>query len=256
MVKGMLAHPLTRGLRMDDPRTTERRRQIIGQKVFLRRIYEDWYAGIVSSLPAEEGPVLEIGSGAGFLKDVIPEAITSEVFHCSHVSVVMDGCQIPVAEGVLRAIVMIDVLHHLSKPRSFFKEATRCIRPGGVLVMVEPWVTSWSRLVYRRLHHEPFRPDAEDWEFSQEGVLSGANIALPWILFQRDRAQFVSEFPQWQIRTLKLMMPFRYIVSGGVSLRSLQPGWSYVFWRNLEQTLRPFMPRLAMFAQIVLQKIR
>lgn len=254
MVRGILAHPLTQGLRMDDPRTTERRRQIIGQKVFLRRIYEDWYAGIVSSLPAEEGPVLEIGSGGGFLKDVIPKAITSEVFYCSHVNVVMDGCQIPFAEDALQAIVMIDVLHHLSKPRSFFREATRCIRPGGVLAMVEPWVTPWSRWVYRRLHHEPFRPDAEDWEFFQEGVISGANIALPWILFQRDRAQFVSEFPQWQIRALKLMMPFRYIASGGVSLRSLQPGWAYPLWSRFEQLLRPFMPTLAMFAQIVLQK--
>ena len=122
--------------------------------------------------------------------------------------------------------------------------------------MVEPWVTPWSRWVYRRLHHEPFRPDEGDWEFSQEGVLSGANIALPWILFQRDRAQFVLEFPPWQIRALKLMMPFRYIVSGGVSLRSLQPGWSYALWCHLEQMLRPFMPKLAMFAQIVLQKTR
>lgn len=255
MVKGMLAHPLTRGLKVDDPRTTEVRRQIIRQKVFLRKIYEEWYAAIASSLPVEKGAILEIGSGAGFLKDILPDVITSEVFYCPHVSMVMDGCQMPFTEGALRAIVMIDVLHHLARPRSFFREATRCIESGGVLVMVEPWVTPWSRWVYKRFHDEPFGPEAAKWEFSSKGPLSGANSALPWIVFRRDWAQFESEFPQWQIRALRLMMPFRYIVSGGVSLRSLQPGWSYVLWSALEYTLKPFMPKLGMFAHIVLQKI-
>lgn len=255
MLKEMLAHPLTRGLEIDDSRTTQLRRQIIQQKVFLKRMYEEWYADIGSALPPEKGLVIEIGSGAGFLKDAIPDVITSELFLCSNVSIVLDGCQMPFADGTLRGIVMTDVFHHLPQPRCFFREATRCVRPGGVLVMIEPWVTPWSRLVYENLHHEPFRPDAQEWEFPRTGPLSGANSALPWIIFQRDRKQFESEFPQWRIRTVKFMMPFRYIVSGGVSLRSLMPGWSYGVWRTLEHTLRPLMPRLAMFAQIVLQRV-
>jgi SAM-dependent methyltransferase len=255
MVKGMLAHPLTQGLKVDDPLTTETRRQIIRRKVFLTKIYKEWYAAITSSLPVGTGAILEIGSGAGFLKDTLPEVVTSEVFYCPHVDIVMDGCQMPFMEGALRAIVMIDVLHHLPRPRFFFKEATRCIRSGGILVMIEPWVTWWSRWVYKRFHHEPFRPEAAKWEFSSKGPLSGANSALPWIVFQRDWAQFKSEFPQWQMRSLKLMMPFRYIVSGGISLRNLQPGWSYALWSTLEYALQPFMPKLAMFAHIVLQKI-
>jgi len=84
---------------------------------------------------------------------------------------------------------------------------------------------------------------------------SAIDAALPWIIFQRDLKRFESEFPQWHLRTVKLMMPFSYIVSGGVSLRSLSPGWSYGLWRTIERTLRPLMPRLAMFAQIVLQKL-
>ena len=49
-------------------------------------------------------------------------------------------------------------------------------------------------------------------------------------------------------------MPFRYLLSGGVSLRSLVPGWSFALWRNLENLLRPWMKSLAMFALIVLVK--
>ena len=28
---------------------------------------------------------------------------------------------------------------------------------GGLVIMREPWVTSWSRLLYSKLHHEPIR---------------------------------------------------------------------------------------------------
>jgi hypothetical protein len=43
-------------------------------------------------------------------------------------------------------------------------------------------------------------------------------------------------------------------VSGGVSSRSLMPGWSFKYWRGLENMLSPFMNKLGMFAYIVLQK--
>lgn len=36
---------------------------------------------------------------------------------------------------------MIDVLHHLAKPKLFFGEARRILEPGGRLIMIEPAVT-------------------------------------------------------------------------------------------------------------------
>ena len=72
MLQGWLAHPLTRGLDIDDPRTTELRRSIIRYKKFLRRIYEEWYTALAGALPEVQGPVLELGSGAGFLREYIP----------------------------------------------------------------------------------------------------------------------------------------------------------------------------------------
>src|SRR5262244_3270831 len=64
-------------------------------------------------------------------------------------------------------------------------QATRCVRLGGVVAMIEPWVTPWSRFVYTRLHHEPFQPEAEQWEFPVRRPRSGANGALPYIIFVR-----------------------------------------------------------------------
>lgn len=148
MSGGLLEHPLTRGLPLDDPSTTEARRQIIQQKGFLRQIYVDWYRDVAAQVPPGEGAVLELGSGAGFLGEYIPDLVTSEILRCSGVRVVLDARQMPFRDGALRAVVMTDVLHHLPQVRAFFREAARCVRPGGAIVMVEPWVTPWSRVMY------------------------------------------------------------------------------------------------------------
>jgi hypothetical protein len=46
--------------------------------------------------------------------------------------------------------------------------------------------------------------------------------------------KFEQEFPQWQIELIKPMMPFRYLLSGGVSLRAIASGWSLGLWRQIE----------------------
>jgi len=168
---------------------------------------------------------------------------------------VLDGQQLPFVDKALRGIVMTNVLHHLPRSRSFFSEAARCVRPGGVIVMIEPWVTSWSRVVYSHLHHEPFDPESPVWEFPRTGPLSGANGALPWIVFGRDRKQFEGDFPEWEVRTVRPFMPVRYLISGGLSLRSLMPGWSFGFWRVCENALGPLRSKCGMFALIVLERV-
>src|SRR5205814_35857 len=146
----------TVGLDLDDPQTTVVRRKIIQDKRFLRRIYEQWYESILACLPAGQGSLLELGSGPGFMKEYVPELITSECFYCPGTDVVLDGTCLPIGDGELRGIIMTDVLHHVPDVRLFFRQASRCLRPGGVVVMIEPWVTAWSRLIYKNLHHEPF----------------------------------------------------------------------------------------------------
>lgn len=254
LLKSWLAHPLTRGLDLDDPRTTALRQRIIREKPFLRRIYAEWYEALIQALPPGPGAVLELGSGGGFLRERLPEVITSDVLPCPGVERILDAHDLPLADGALRGILMTNVLHHLPRPRRFFTAAARCVRPGGVVAMLEPWLTAWSRLIYGRLHHEPLDAATPSWEFPAAGPLSGANAALPWILFARDRARFEREFPCWSIRTLRPLMPLRYLLSGGVSLRSLVPAWTFAGWRALERLLEPWMRHLAMFALIVLAR--
>lgn len=229
-------------------------RHLIEKKPFLKLIYEEWYTIVSDAIPNFDGPILELGSGAGFMKKFVPNLITSDVFHHPFVDITVNGCQLPFADKSLRAIVMTDVLHHIPCCKSFFSEATRCVKPKGVVIMIEPWVTKWSRFVYSTFHHEPFLPDTKEWEFSGNNSFKSANGALPWIIFERDRICFELEFPEWQIETIRLIMPFRYLISGGLSFRCLMPAQTYVLWKLIETALKPWAKYLAMFAYITLRR--
>jgi len=217
-------------------------------------IYQEWYSSLSEMLSDENTPVLEVGSGPGFMKDFIPKLIASDVIGIPGIGVVLDASKLCFADDSLGAIVMTNVLHHLPRPRSFFEEVSRCLKPSGLLAMIEPWVTMWSRFVYTRLHHEPFIPDSPRWEFESTGQLSGANGALPWIIFERDRHIFELEFSHLDILDLGLTMPFRYIVSGGFSRIAPMPPWLFSSWKYMEGLLKPSLGHLAMFAQIVIRK--
>ena len=249
-----LSHPKLRGLCVDDPRTTTLRREIILENSFLRQIYQDWYIRLRSATKNKPGRLLELGSGAGFLSDYISGLITSDVIYLPFVDLILKGQILPFATGSLSGILMTNVLHHIPCPKEFFLEAARCIYPGGMLGMIEPWVSRWSEFIYTHFHQEPFQPHATQWEFPSEGPLSCANGALPWIIFKRDQELFLKELPDWKIDKIVPFMPLRYLVSGGVSLRPLMPGWSHNIWMWLESCLSPWMDSWAMFAEITLTR--
>ena len=251
LINSLLAHPLTKTLSVDDPRTTDIRHEIIQSKPFLKSVYQDWYKIIIQGL-GDSKDVLEIGSGAGFLKTYIPTLFTSEVMEVKNVDLVADATRLPFPSGSLDAIVMTDVLHHIPNSKDFFSEAARSLRVGGKILMIEPWPTPWSEFVYKNFHSEPFNKSGE-WTIPSSGPLSGANGALPWILFHRDRTQFQKVFPQLKISKVELMMPFSYLMSGGVSLRFSVPGFMYPLTRYIEARLN--QQGWAMFASIEIERL-
>jgi SAM-dependent methyltransferase len=256
MLKRLLYLPALRGYQLDDPGIFEVEKRIIRSKPFLREIYTEWYGLISEHLPPGDGSVLEIGSGAGFLEEFIPGLILSDVQYRQGISTVFNAQQLPFPCQKLRAIVMCNVLHHIPSVGSFLKEAARCVREDGCVLMVEPWVTKWSSFVYRRLHHEPFDSETSDWNFPANGPLSSANGAMPWILFHRDRDRFTREYPEWSIEDIRPIMPFRYLLSGGVSRRALVPMGAFKFFRGVDHMLSRWPRIFPMFAFIRLARQR
>ena len=252
-IKYLLTHPQTHGLDIDSPEMTIRRFQIIKEKPFLKSFYRKCYQLIAEALPySTDGPILELGSGAGFLREHIPGLLTSEILSIPGVDIICDGLKLPFKAASLRGIVMLDVLHHMVCVKSFLSAAAHCVKPGGVIIMIEPWSTSWSQFVYRHLHHEPFDKEVKEWKLSSFGPLSQANSALPWIIFERDLKVFEKEFSVWHLEKINLHSPFCYLLSGGLSYRISMPSFLFKTFVGIENLIHPWMGFWAMFATIKL----
>ncbi len=252
----LFTHPAMRGIDIDDPRLTAIRHKLLHQKKFLFKLYEDWYTLLKQNLGNTNSRVVELGSGAGFLEKLIPQVIKTDLFQQPFIHLVMNGLCIPFPSESQNAILLLDVFHHLPDVNKFFQEALRTLVVGGRIVMIEPWVTAWSRKAYSYLNHEPIKPKIKNWQFNSSGPLSGSNQALPWIVFCRDKERFELNYPQLKIIKIQPMMPFRYILSGGLSTWVSLPGIFYSMIKRVETLFEKKMDKWGMFALIVLEKVK
>jgi SAM-dependent methyltransferase len=239
---------------LDDPATTMLHADIVQKKPFLKKLYIDFYKKFKKAVPGPENKVLvELGSGGGFIKEVIDNVITSDILDLPNVDRVFSALNMPFEETSVDAFFMFDVLHHITEPRVFFKEAIRCLKPSGKIVMIEPANTLWARFIYRNFHHELFDPQAK-WGLEEVGPVSHGNGAMPWIIFSRDRRTFEKEFPQLRIVGIRNHTPLRYLLSGGLTLRQLTPSFTYLLIKAVEFILSPINNLLGMFQTIELEK--
>jgi SAM-dependent methyltransferase len=203
----------------------------------LRTLYADWYGRIAAQLPPPElGPRVELGSGPGFAKQFIPDLELTDIVRAPWHDRECSADALPFADGALGAVVLFDVLHHLSSPRTFFTEAIRVLRPGGRLVMCEPYVSPVSYPVYKFLHEEPtilrgIDPLADQVSADPRDPFD-SNQAIPTLLFGRRRAEFEAMFPMLGVRNIEHLSSISYPASGGFSHRPLLPIaiWSALHW--------------------------
>jgi SAM-dependent methyltransferase len=240
---------------LDDPKATIAHREIILQKPFLKRLYNDWYSVFIKkSKEIKNGKYLEIGSGGGFLKDVFPEVITSDILDLPNIDVVFNAEDLPFKDNELGSIMMLNVFHHIPKPYLFLKEAERTLIKGGKIIMIEPANSALGRFIYKRFHHEPF-DEHGGREINPGNPLSNSNQALPYIYFERDKAQFKIDYPHLRINSIKYHSPFLYAISGGVSRSSLIPYFMYSFVKGVEWLLSPVSKQIGLFCTIEIEKI-
>ncbi len=131
----------------------QRHRDIWAARPELRSAYHEFFGQLLSAI-GNRRPVVEFGAGPGFFKTYYPALISADVISTSWIDIVCDGCAMPFSDESVGAFVMLDVLHHLTHPLDFIAEAARVLRPGGLIAMIEPWITPASYLLYRYFHHE------------------------------------------------------------------------------------------------------
>jgi SAM-dependent methyltransferase len=239
---------------LDDPLTTELHSRIIRNKPFLKKIYIENYnifRKVINQFP--NGKFVELGSGGGFNKEVNPEIFTSDLLKLKGLDLCFSGEDMPFKTRSVDVFMMIDVLHHIKNPRRIFSEMYRCLKVNGKIVMIEPANTMWGRFIFQNFHHEPFDPSA-GWNIEGSGPMTNANGALPWIIFSRDRVQFQTEYPYFRINSFQCHTPFRYLISGGVSMKQILPTFSYPLIKGVELLLSPLNSWIGMFCKIEIQK--
>jgi SAM-dependent methyltransferase len=242
---------------LDDPCRVHELRALIERKGALRRLYAEVYERYAACLARcpPGGTAIELGSGAGFVQSVLPDVVTSDTIPYEGVDKVVDATRMPFADGSLRGIFMLNVFHHIPDVAGFLREAERCLKPGGRVLIVDQFPGWFSSVIYKRLHHEPFRPDAKEWAFDSEGPLSGANGALAWIVFRRDRERFEAMFPKLNLERFEPHTPLRYWLSGGLKRWTLLPGFAFRLATWIDRLLVRISPGFASFVDIELVRV-
>jgi SAM-dependent methyltransferase len=203
------------------------------------------------------GSILEIGGGSGNLKEFFKGVICSDVVFTPWIDMVFDAHQLPFHDATFDNIILFDVLHHLRDPGKFFYEAQKTLKTKGRIVLMEPYVSWVSFLIYRFFHPEDLNCNIsplnkEELEKDQEFVY--ANQAIPSLIFERFSYQFVYKFPQLNIIKIEKTDFIIYPLSGGFHHPSLCPLFLFNTLGFLEKLLRPLNRLLAFRLFVVLEK--
>ncbi len=199
---------------------------------------------------------IELGAGVFPLRLTDPDVKSSDVVPSAQLDLVVDAQQMQFNDGELKTLFCQNCFHHFPEPRRFFREARRVLAPGGGILLIEPYHGAMASFVYKRLFaSENFDKRAGAWEVSTQGPMSGANQALSYLVFVRDRATFEREFPEFELVLMKPLRSYgRYLLSGGLNFRQLVPNFAVPLVRWFEQLLSPWERLLALHHVIVLRR--
>ena len=206
--------------------------------------------------------MLEVGAGPGFLSAHARErrkdlrCTASDLHPLPWNSVAADAGRLPLADGSVGAVVGLDVLHHFGRPSGFFREAARVLGADGRIVLVEPWITPLSWVIYRFFHQEDCRLSRRPVEPvpGREGQLRRATPPC--------RGRWSARRPESRWRELGLSPPrvrrlnaFAYVLSLGFRPGSLLPRALASPAMALDRATSPLAPLTALRAVLTWRRL-
>jgi SAM-dependent methyltransferase len=207
-------------------------------KRLLRTIYKSFYKQIITQIDHSlQGKIIELGSGVGNLKSVLPHAICTDLFPNPWLDAVCSAYAMPFENGSVSHLVLFDVFHHLERPNAFLREARRVLTRGGRVIIFEPYMSTTSMMIYGLFHHEPIA-----WKksinYSDDAPSGDSYYAAQGnatrLFFQIEAEQWLKG---WKVFHKQPMVSYSYLLSGGYSKPALYPEAALPLLQKLDALL-------------------
>lgn len=229
------------------------------EKPLLREIYRGFYETIAAELQRNvSGATVELGSGMGNIKQIIPACITTDIFPNPWLDRQENAYALSFADASVANLILFDVWHHLEYPGDALAQFARVLAPGGRLIIFDPAMSLLGRLVYGCFHHEPlglYRPIA--WRAPAGSDLSAAPYfaaqSYAWRMFVKGECTELRT--GWRVVRVRHFASLAYVGTGGFSKPQLFPSGLLGAVRAFDRVLSA-LPRLfATRMLVVLEKV-
>jgi SAM-dependent methyltransferase len=260
MLQRLLALPETENLDVDGVNRLEVHAAVLRRKPMLAAVFRECHELMLHldrrTFGDTPGLRIELGAGVAPIAGTFPDVLATDVVPGPGLDAVLDAQDLDLSDGSVRALYGQNCFHHFPDPLRFLKEVERVVAPGGGVLLIEPYYGPVASLAFKRMFaSEDFDKGMPGWTTNATGPMYGANQALSYIVFDRDRARFERELPNLElVETFPLSSYLRYLLSGGLNFRQLVPSFTEPVLRRLEWMLTPARGALALHHVIVLRR--
>lgn len=203
-----------------------------------------------------KGSEIELGSGVFPMRNSYPNVLATDIVPALHLDKVLNAEAMDLADNSIRVIYAQNCFHHFPHPDEFFSELERVLVPGGGFILLDPYYGPFASFLYKRMFRtEGFDKEFPSWETPMSGPMNGANQALSYIIFVRDRKEFERKHSSLKIvHEQRVGNYLKYIISGGLNFRQLLPDSLTSMVNVMEKLLWPFNSCFALHHVIVIRK--
>ncbi len=228
------------------------------KKPILKKIYHDFHQKIAAQLSNLSEPlVVELGSGVGNIKEVIPDCLRTDLFPNPWLDQVENAYKLSFADVSLSDLILFDVFHHLHYPGNAFREFERVLRPGGKVIIFDPCMSLLGFLTFGLFHHEPVAWFSEitwnaplNWSVEKTDYYAAQGNATR-IFFGSEKTTILEK---WDVAYRQRFSAISYIGSGGYSKPQMYPDSFYPALRLVEKILDLFPALFSTRCLVVLSK--
>ena len=256
----LLHDPLLDGMDVDGENRLKLHRKMLEKKRMLRDVFTEFhhlFRRLDRKFFSGNGIEVELGAGVSPMRDSYAEVLATDIVYAPDLDRVINAEAMDFADNSVRAIYGQNCFHHFPHPDQFLRELDRVLVQGGGAILLEPYYGPFATFLFKRLFRtEGFDKAYPSWETPAAGPMNGANQALSYIVFIRDRAQFELKHPTLKIVHQQLAGNYlKYLISGGLNFRQLLPDSFTGFVGWLEKLISPFNRWFALHHVIVIRKV-